>query len=62
MTDRAIGMNRDAVYACGAAGILILILLWYAGGYLFAFGIGVLVGLIVAYRLAMQYLTEIFDG
>lgn len=50
--------GRYAVWV--GAGILLLTVLWCAGGYLFAFGIGVLVGLIVAYEIARQYLAGIF--
>lgn len=40
-----------------ALGVLLLVVAWYAGGYLFAFAIGIMAGLMIAYYIAQEYLA-----
>lgn len=40
-----------------AMGVLTLVVAWYAGGYLFAFTIGIMAGLMIAYYIAREYLV-----
>lgn len=54
--------GRAVAFSLATLGVLTLIIAWCAGGYLFTFTIGVLVGLIVAYRIAVQYLAGILGG
>lgn len=47
----------DTLCVCGAAGLVLLALLWLIDGCLFAFGIGVAVGLLVAYEIVRCWIS-----
>lgn len=49
--------GQGALASWAVVGAVLLIACWYAGGYLFAFAIGVLAGLIIAYRIVHEYLA-----
>lgn len=54
--------KTGALTSLAVLGAVLLIACWYAGGYLFAFAIGILAGLIIAYRLAHEYLAGLLGG
>lgn len=51
--------ETEHLAAWAGAIVALLVIFWLAGGHLFAFGIGVLVGLIIAYQFARRYLAGI---
>lgn len=60
--ERFVPEETSALTSLAVLGAILLIACWYAGGYLFAFAIGVLAGLIIAYRIAHEYLAGWLGG
>lgn len=54
--------GQGALVSWAVVGIALLIACWYAGGYLFAFAIGILAGLMIAYHIAHDYLAGLLGG
>lgn len=54
--------GRATAISLIALGVLSLVVAWYAGGYLFAFTIGIMAGLMIAYYIAREYLAGLLGG